>query len=448
MQQTWLFQAKPDWYDLVTEIPSRHRDGDEWSPKRYPKEMRAGDHAVLWQAGPEAGVYGFGKLASAPRPAGAGWRVRISYDRLLRQPVFKADLKRHPVLRKLDVLKMPRGTDFAVSPEQWRALQVIAKRDTLNVFAHYKQLEDQFTNGLVSLLQLSTHEGAAVLDSFLADLLNIKPKPLIRQLRVLRGFDGTADAELCGDGCCIRFETKVRSHTLRMEQLRDHLRWLRRAPEARKTLVLLTPDDGGGSYIRKVLASDAIRRFSRDRGHDVLHVEWKDVYDFLEGVRTKCSRTTFALLVGQFLSQIRDRIAAEDYAGTVQKVKFGDVSGVYPETTERHAGYLDQMRRGEWTRWNTPQPYKKLDGTGRKLLLYDRTRQAITVEVEIEKVRRTGSDEGFPYRNYFAPRTLVVYPQPIPLARVVGVPGFENFASGRAAAWNITREQYRQLTEP
>jgi hypothetical protein len=116
------------------------------------------------------------------------------------------------------------------------------------------------------------------------------------------------------------------------------------------------------------------------------------------------------------------------------------VSEVDPET------YLKQMKAKEWERWNTPRKYEKLDGTGRKLLLYDKTREAITVEVEIQSVSKTNESRSFPWTNVFVHDTLRVYRDVIPLDSILRIPGFENFKSGRSANWNVTREQYNQLT--
>jgi hypothetical protein len=79
-------------------------------------------------------------------------------------------------------------------------------------------------------------------------------------------------------------------------------------------------------------------------------------------------------------------------------------------------------------------------------LLYDKTREAITVEVEIEKVEKTKQEWDYSWGNSFVRNTLRFDEKLIPLSRILKVPGFENFARGRSAAWKLTQEQYRQLT--
>jgi hypothetical protein len=130
-------------------------------------------------------------------------------------------------------------------------------------------------------------------------------------------------------------------------------------------------------------------------------------------------------------------------AGVITKIAFGDHSEVYSNE------YLGEMRRGEWDRCHTPRLYKALDGTGRKLLLYDRERQSITAEVEIKNVERIPRRRNYPWCNEFAAQPKIFRPA-IPLELIRSLPGFENFGKhrkDRSPYRNITREQYRLLME-
>jgi hypothetical protein len=80
-------------------------------------------------------------------------------------------------------------------------------------------------------------------------------------------------------------------------------------------------------------------------------------------------------------------------------------------------------------------------------LLYDTKRKATTVEVDIKDVRRFKREGDYQYRNSFVPGTVRVLVKPISLSHIGTVAGFESFAKGMAGAWNVTREQYKQLTE-
>jgi hypothetical protein len=306
---------------------------------------------------------------------------------------------------------------------------------TVNVFTNYHQDENLFTNGLVALLELSRHERPQFVTSFLRDLLQVESGGGAFECRVLRGIDGTADAELRCQGCCFRFETKIRSGTLTARQVSRHLRRLKCCPDRRKRLVLLTPDDGSSAYVKRFIAIDERR---------VQHLGWRTVYDWLAQHVLRAQGAVFSQLVRQFLDRIHDCVFDQDIAGVITKIAFGDFSGVDADT------YLDEMRRDRWHRWNTPREYKNLDGTGRKLLLYDRERKGITVEVEIKKVSRIPRKRKWCWRNQFAPGTLRIFAKPIPLSRIRSIPGFEGFGAyrkDRSAYRNITREQYRQLLE-
>lgn len=302
----------------------------------------------------------------------------------------------------------------------------------VNIFTYYKQKENQFTNGLISLLKLSRLDNPQFVTEFLSITPDLVLTGEVNKFRVL-GIEGTtADAELAGEDCCILLESKIVSGTLDRDQIRAHLENLYPRPEKLKRLVLLTPNDSNSMYIRKFVEKDK---------NLILHLEWKRVYEFLENSVKK--NKVFSELVRQFLLLIRDTIFEQDFAGIIQKIDFSPKSGVNEKT------YLSEMKPGGElsTRWNTPRQYKQLDGTGRKLMLYDGTRNGITVEVEIEKVERTDSDPLYPWSNIYASGTLCFFEPPIPLSRIQSVKKFKGFGKGRSAFRNITHEQYQELTE-
>lgn len=305
---------------------------------------------------------------------------------------------------------------------------------TVNIFTWYEQDENRFTNGLISILRISTLDNPRFLTSFLRRELGRALGGRVHTFRVLQGIQGTADGELCGDDFRIQFETKIVSGSLRRDQIRAHLKHLQAHRERLKRLVLLTPDDSNSRYIKDFLAVDPTR---------LLHLGWKRVYDSLKDSIASRSPSPFTELVRQFLEQIQEMVFEQDLAGIILKIHFGEDSGVYPDK------YLNELEAHKRDRWNTPRECKSLDGTGRKLLLYDRTRPGITAEVEIRKVKRIKWARTYPWANIFAPGTLTVFEKPIRLSRIRNVEGFEDFGKhrkDRTAYRNITHEQYRQLT--
>lgn len=135
----------------------------------------------------------------------------------------------------------------------------------------------------------------------------------------------------------------------------------------------------------------------------------------------------------------------DEVSAVIVKIAFGDKSEVYPDR------YLDEMRRGEWTRWNTPRKYKHLETKGNKLILYDSTRKALTLEVEIQEVKEQNEDPGYPWSNVFTPGTITIYETPIPVESLRQIEGFKNFSvykKDRSAYRNVTAQQYESLIVP
>lgn len=132
----WLFQANPRYYDLRQELHSKQLgDSDSWVVTRFKEEMHEGDPLLLWQAGPEAGVYALGELRGVPYPrktdehffeseeGQAEWGVSFKITQILEPPVLKTQLLNHPLLGALSVIKSPQGTNFRVTAEQWEAIR-------------------------------------------------------------------------------------------------------------------------------------------------------------------------------------------------------------------------------------------------------------------------------------------------------------------------------------
>lgn len=121
----------------------------------------------------------------------------------------------------------------------------------------------------------------------------------------------------------------------------------------------------------------------------------------------------------------------QDIVAVIVKIDFGKKSGV-----DRNE-YLGEMERGEWKEWNTPRKYIHLDGKGRKLILYDSKQKALTVEVEIQKIEKMKRVKEYPWKNKFVPKTLDIYAQPIPIAEIRTIKGFENQETTRVCLPNM-----------
>ena len=314
-----------------------------------------------------------------------------------------------------------------------RGAKVGVEMSRVNIFTTYKQLENDYTNGFVSLLSLASLGHPRLLNQLVNDELGLRGAFNPVHFLVLRGIEGYADGEVSDADVCIWFETKIVSGTLREDQVRQHLQMLDAKRQKRRYLVLLTPDDSRSNYIRHFLGIDPPR---------VRHLEWRRLYDLLEAPAERDADGVFSAIAHQYRAHIQETIFEQDLAGGILKISFGDKSGVYADK------YLDEMRAGNWPRWNTPRQYKSLDGTGRKLLLYDRTRQGLTVEAEIASVVETRYEPDYPWTNKFVPESMKFFDPPISLQSIRSLKHFEEFGvhkKDRNAFRNLTREQYRLL---
>lgn len=143
----WLFQANPAYFNLQQRAAEAGVGAqDEWLVTRYREEIRVGDTILFWQSGTDAGIYAIGEVANEPYesdgrefsftespawraargdgPAGE-WAVRYRYTRILEQPILKDALLADPVLRGMQVLRAPQGTNFRVTSAEWDALQCL-----------------------------------------------------------------------------------------------------------------------------------------------------------------------------------------------------------------------------------------------------------------------------------------------------------------------------------
>lgn len=69
----WIFQAKPERFDLRKPGTIEAGKSDDWDATRYRSEMMPGDKVFFWLAGNEdhRGIYGWGELTSEPHPGGS-----------------------------------------------------------------------------------------------------------------------------------------------------------------------------------------------------------------------------------------------------------------------------------------------------------------------------------------------------------------------------------------
>ncbi|MEX2374670.1 MAG: EVE domain-containing protein, partial [Dehalococcoidia bacterium] len=135
MTRVWIFQANPDRYDIDAAL--RELDVISWRVPQRTSEIAAGDIAVIWRSGPEAGIVGVGRILDTPREStdlveesrfdrgdgeevGATTRTRVLVQ--ASEFVPKEALANLPEFDGHRIITAPMGTVFPVDDFQWTAL--------------------------------------------------------------------------------------------------------------------------------------------------------------------------------------------------------------------------------------------------------------------------------------------------------------------------------------
>ncbi|WP_395646854.1 EVE domain-containing protein [Terricaulis sp.] len=120
---SWIFQARPDRYRLDTDL--KVGKTDDWLATRYRADMAPGDKVFFWQAGEKdkRGVYGVGKIEAAPTQDDDGeYVVPVKVLKVLPTPVTSVDIGDQPLLKDLQILQIPIGTNFKMTDEESKTL--------------------------------------------------------------------------------------------------------------------------------------------------------------------------------------------------------------------------------------------------------------------------------------------------------------------------------------
>ena len=147
MTDTWIFQAEPKDFDLRAALKKSNEHGRiiMWLVSRNREEVQPGHRVYMWAAGAAGGPIAVTTVLTVPtvstidewqlecainraRFASADWRVRLRIDRILPRPIGRNELKRHPELEDLSILKFWQATVFPVSPDQAALLARLTTR--------------------------------------------------------------------------------------------------------------------------------------------------------------------------------------------------------------------------------------------------------------------------------------------------------------------------------
>ncbi|MFT4039160.1 MAG: hypothetical protein QM692_13320 [Thermomicrobiales bacterium] len=121
----WLFDVPLAVGELSDLLAGRRAgDGGIWPVTRFRQQLKAGQPVILWQGGPDAGVYATGELDDAPFERAPGdWAVPVTYTTVLSEPILAETLRTQPHLRELADAPQPDHAICEVPAAQWAALQ-------------------------------------------------------------------------------------------------------------------------------------------------------------------------------------------------------------------------------------------------------------------------------------------------------------------------------------
>jgi len=139
----WIFQCNPNLFNLVGFLQSSNTSKEiSWRVTRFDEKIHIGDKVYLWQAGDDAGIYAVATVLSEPdiiEPKQDDMdfvlsqdlleknivRVNLKIDEILDPYLNKETILNSDILRNLSVIKNPQGTNFEVTPEQEREIELL-----------------------------------------------------------------------------------------------------------------------------------------------------------------------------------------------------------------------------------------------------------------------------------------------------------------------------------
>ena len=124
---TYIFQAKPERYDLRTRLAVGKEVG--WIASRYRDQMKTGDIVYYWSAGDRdiRGLYGWGTInsESAFVDSRGTYRVLVSCKKIFPSHINYSVLIEDPILGDMQLLRSPMGTNFLLTRAESEALYAL-----------------------------------------------------------------------------------------------------------------------------------------------------------------------------------------------------------------------------------------------------------------------------------------------------------------------------------
>lgn len=136
----WIFQGNPDKWNTDFDEFLIENSKFTWDVRReYLSDggMKAGDEVFIWKSAGQgrtlSGIVAQGKLTGDPSGTKSEREVWIEVDRRflgLGKILSRDDMRDDPVLSTMQILEMPRHTNYLITPDQARRINyLIAKKD-------------------------------------------------------------------------------------------------------------------------------------------------------------------------------------------------------------------------------------------------------------------------------------------------------------------------------
>jgi hypothetical protein len=141
----WIFQFNPAvyrWHEWIKE----NCEMEQWLTNQHSKEIRKGDRVIIWASGEKAGIYAIGEVLENPSKRTLNpkqekyWTkkediqkfeeknsVIIRYLKMIDNPIPEDVCRKDPILKNMEILKQPQGTNFPLRKEQWKRILKIIK---------------------------------------------------------------------------------------------------------------------------------------------------------------------------------------------------------------------------------------------------------------------------------------------------------------------------------
>lgn len=124
--KAWIFQGKPERYDVADANLVKEGETEVWLASRYHEQMHPGDIVYLWRSGDASkrGVYAWGRIVGeAEYHEDWGWGVPVRYERRLPNHIAADSLRADRRLSEHLLFRMPIGTNFPLEGNEAGALR-------------------------------------------------------------------------------------------------------------------------------------------------------------------------------------------------------------------------------------------------------------------------------------------------------------------------------------